>query len=228
MACLIAEPVMGVGGFITPPKEYFQEVVPIVRKYGGLFIADEVQTGWGRTGGRWNGIEHFGVVPDVLTYAKGLANGAPIGVTLARAEVADQFKALTIATFGGNPVSMAAGLATIGVIEEEKLLANCETVGAQLRGRLVELAEKYPAIGDVRGLGLMQAIELVKDRQSKEPDAAVTGRFLEACRREGLLVGKGGLYGNAVRIAPPMTATKGDVDEAAKLMDRALSSAVRA
>ncbi len=228
VACLIAEPVMGVGGFITPPKEYFQEVVPIVRKYGGLFIADEVQTGWGRTGGRWNGIEHFGVVPDVLTYAKGLANGAPIGVTLARAEVADQFKALTIATFGGNPVSMAAGLATIGVIEEEKLLANCETVGAQLRGRLVELAEKYPAIGDVRGLGLMQAIELVKDRQSKEPDAAVTGRFLEACRREGLLVGKGGLYGNAVRIAPPMTATKGDVDEAAKLMDRALSSAVRA
>ncbi|MHB1846114.1 MAG: aspartate aminotransferase family protein [Deltaproteobacteria bacterium] len=225
VACLIAEPILGVGGFITPPKEYFQEVVPIVRKYGGLFIADEVQTGWGRTGGRWNGIEHYGVVPDILTYAKGLANGAPIGATVARADVADQFKGLTIATFGGNPVSMAAAMATIGVIEEERLLQNSETVGAHLRGRLNELAEKHPAIGDVRGMGLMQALELVRDRKTKEPDAAVTGRFLEACRREGLLVGKGGLYGNTIRIAPPMIATKGDVDEAAKLMDKAMTSA---
>ena len=225
IACLIAEPVMGVGGFITPPKEYFQEVVPIVRKYGGLFIADEVQTGWGRTGGVWNGIEHFGVVPDILTYAKGLANGAPIGATVARAEIADQFKGLTIATFGGNPVSMAAALGTLAVIEEEKLLANVETVGAHLRGRLNELAEKHPVIGDVRGLGLMQALELVRDRKTKEPDMAVTGRFLEACRRQGLLVGKGGLYGNTIRLAPPMVATQGDVDDAAKLMDAAMTEA---
>ncbi len=225
IACLVAEPIMGVGGFITPPREYFQELVPIVRRYGGLFIADEVQTGWGRTGGHWNGIEHWGVVPDMLTYAKGLANGAPIGATLARAEVADGFKGLTLATFGGNPVSMAAALATIEVIEEERLLVNVETVGAHLRGRLGELAEKHRAIGDVRGMGLMQAIELVRDRRTKEPDAAVTARFLEATRRAGLLIGKGGLYGNSVRIAPPMTATKNDVDEAAKLMDCALSEA---
>jgi 4-aminobutyrate aminotransferase len=228
VACLIAEPIMGVGGFITPPKEYFQEVVPIVRKYGGLFIADEVQTGWGRTGGKWNGIEHWGVVPDMLTYAKGLANGAPIGVTLAKAEIADAFKGLTIATFGGNPVSMTAALATIEVIEEEKLLANVETVGNHLRGRLVELQEKYPVIGDVRGLGLMQALELVKDRKSKEPDMAVTNRFMEATRRAGLLVGKGGLYGNTIRIAPPMVATKGDVDEAAKLLDKSMAEATAA
>ncbi|HUB10206.1 MAG TPA: aspartate aminotransferase family protein [Myxococcales bacterium] len=225
VACLIAEPVLGVGGFIVPPKEYFSEVVPIVRKYGGLFIADEVQTGWGRTGGKWNGIEHWGVVPDMLTYAKGLANGSPIGVTLAKAEVADAFKGLTIATFGGNPVTMAAALATIEVIEKEKLLENTEKVGAHLHGKLTELAEKHPAIGDVRGLGLMRALELVKDRKSKEPDMALTGRFLEATRRAGLLVGKGGLYGNTVRIAPPMVATKNDVDEAAKLLDKALSEA---
>ena len=225
VACLIAEPVLGVGGFIVPPKEYFSEVVPIVRKYGGLFIADEVQTGWGRTGGKWNGIEHWGVVPDMLTYAKGLANGSPVGATLAKAEVADAFKGLTIATFGGNPVTMAAALATIEVIEQEKLLESTEKVGAYLRSRLNELAEKHPVIGDVRGLGLMQALELVKDRKSKEPDMAVTNRFLEATRRAGLLVGKGGLYGNTVRIAPPMIATKNDVDEAAKLMDRAMSEA---
>ncbi len=228
VACLIAEPIMGVGGFITPPKEYFQEVVPIVRKYGGLFIADEVQTGWGRTGGKWNGIEHWGVVPDMLTYAKGLANGAPIGATLAKAEIADAFKGLTIATFGGNPVSMTAALATIEVIEEEKLLSNVETVGNHLRGRLNELQEKYPIIGDVRGMGLMQALELVKDRKSKEPDMAVTSRFMEATRRAGLLVGKGGLYGNTIRVAPPMVATKGDVDEAAKLMDKAMAEATAA
>ena len=225
VACLIAEPVLGVGGFIVPPKEYFSEVVPIVRKYGGLFIADEVQTGWGRTGGKWNGIEHWGVVPDMLTYAKGLANGSPVGATLAKAEVADASKGLTIATFGGNPVTMAAALATIEVIEQEKLLESTEKVGAYLRSRLNELAEKHPVIGDVRGLGLMQALELVKDRKSKEPDMAVTNRFLEATRRAGLLVGKGGLYGNTVRIAPPMIATKNDVDEAAKLMDRAMSEA---
>ncbi|MHB8420509.1 MAG: aspartate aminotransferase family protein [Myxococcales bacterium] len=225
VACLIAEPILGVGGFIVPPKEYFQEVVPIVRKYGGLFIADEVQTGWGRTGGKWNGIEHWGVSPDVLTYAKGLANGAPIGVTLARAELADAFKGLTIATFGGNPVSMAAALATIEVIEREQLLENTATVGAHLRGKLDELAEKHPAIGDVRGMGLMQALELVRDRKTKEPDMAVTARFMEATRKAGLLVGKGGLYGNTVRIAPPMVASKNDVDEAAKLMDRALTEA---
>ncbi len=228
IACLIAEPIMGVGGFITPPKEYFQELVPIVRKYGGLFIADEVQTGWGRTGGRWNGIEHWGVAPDMLTYAKGLANGAPIGATLARAEIADAFKGLTIATFGGNPVSMAAALATIEVIEEQKLLSNVEAVGAHLRGRLEELADKHRVIGDVRGMGLMQALELVRDRKTKEPDMAVTARFLEATRRAGLLVGKGGLYGNTVRVAPPMTATKNDVDAAVGMMDQAMAAATAA
>ena len=123
---------------------------------------------------------------------------------------------------------MTAALATLEVIEEEKLLANVETVGNHLRGRLVELQEKYPVIGDVRGMGLMQALELVKDCKSKEPDMAVTSRFMEATRRAGLLVGKGGLYGNTIRVAPPMVATKGDVDEAAKLMDKAMGEATAA
>ena len=224
VAAFLAEPVMGVGGFITPPKEYFEVAVPIVRKYGGLFIADEVQTGFGRTGGKWWGVEHFGVTPDIMTMAKGMANGAPIGATAARSEIADTFKSLSIATFGGNPVSMAASLATLEVIEKEKLLQNSATVGAHLRAGLEALQQKFPAIGDVRGMGLMQAIELVKDRATKEPDPAGAGRLMEETKKRSLLVGKGGLYGNVMRIAPPMIATKGDVDEALRALGESLAA----
>ncbi len=223
VAALIAEPIQGSGGFITPPKEYFQIVVDIVRQHGGLFISDEVQTGWGRTG-KWFGIENWGVTPEVMTFAKGLGNGLPIGATLATPEVAKSLKFLTLSTFGGNPVTNAAAKAVIDFVEEENLLANCETVGAHLREKLLELQQKYPLIGDVRGMGLMQALELVKDRETKEYAPQETTRVMDSARREGLLIGKGGLHGNVLRISPPMNVSKADVDEFARLLDRAFAA----
>ncbi len=219
VAAFIAEPIQGVGGFITPPPEYFPIVADIVRQYGGIFISDEVQTGFGRTGGKWFGIEHWGVEPDVITCAKGIANGAPMGATVATAEVADSFEGSTISTFGGNPVSCAAALATIEVIEEENLASNAQVVGSYLRERLEELKEKYPLVGDVRGMGLMQGVELV--REQKEPAAEEILQVFEATRRRGLLIGKGGLYGNVIRIAPPLNIARADVDEAVRILDEA-------
>src|SRR5580704_5652470 len=167
IAGFIAEPIQGVGGFITPPREYFGIVADIIRRYGGIFISDEVQTAWGRTGGKWFGIEQYGVTPDVITSAKGLGNGCPIGVTVATPEVADSLTGLTISTFGGNPVTTTAAKAVLDLIDEENLLANAEETGAYLRGKLEELQVKHKVVGDVRGMGLMQAIELVEDRQTK-------------------------------------------------------------
>ena len=221
VAALIAEPIQGVGGFITPPPEYFPIVVDIVRQYGGIFICDEVQTGLGRTGEKWFGIEHWGVEPDIITCAKGIANGAPMGATVATAEVADSFEGLTIATFGGNPVSCAAALATIEVIEEENLASNAQVVGGYLREKLEELKEKYPLVGDVRGMGLMQGVELV--REGKEPAVEEILQVFEATRRRGLLIGKGGLYGNVIRIAPPLNIAEADVDEAVRILDEAFA-----
>src|SRR6266702_3932197 len=156
IAAFLAEPIQGAGGFITPPKEYFKIVFNIVKKYGGLFISDEVQTGFGRTGKKWFGIEHWEVEPDIITSAKGMANGAPVGCTITRPEIADAYKGLTISTFGGNPVTAVAARATIEVIEEEKLLENTDQVGGYFRQKLEGLKEKHPLIGDVRGMGLMQ------------------------------------------------------------------------
>ncbi|MDH7485339.1 MAG: aspartate aminotransferase family protein [Anaerolineae bacterium] len=221
VAAFIAEPIQGVGGFITPPPEYFQIVVDIVRRYGGIFICDEVQTGFGRTGGKWFGIEHWGVEPEIITCAKGIANGAPMGVTIAMPEVADSFRGLTISTFGGNPVSCAAALATIEVMEEETVRQNAQVVGDYLREKLEELKEKYPLVGDVRGMGLMQGVELV--REGKEPARQEIARVFEATRRRGLLIGKGGLYGNVIRLAPPLTISKADVDEAVRILDEAFA-----
>src|ERR1017187_9962716 len=169
IAAFIAEPIQGVGGFITPPPEYFKIVFNAVKKYGGLFISDEVQTGFGRTGKKWFGIEHWEVTPDIMTCAKGMANGTPIGATITTKELAASFQGLTISTFGGNPVTSVAAKATIEFIEEEKLLENSETMGNYFRGKLDELQQKYPVIGEVRGKGLMLALELVKDRATKEP-----------------------------------------------------------
>ncbi len=213
IAGFIAEPIQGVGGFITPPKEYFGIVAGIVKKYGGVFISDEVQTAWGRTGGKWFGIEHWGVTPDIMTSAKGLGNGSPIGLTVAKPEVADALKGLTISTFGGNPVSTTAAKAVIDFIDDQNLLINAAEVGHYLRGRLLELQEKHPLIGEVRGMGLMQAIELVEDRQSKKPATAETLAVIEAARESGILVGRGGFFGNVLRITPPLNIAKSDVDQ---------------
>src|SRR5205085_5192745 len=198
IAAFMAEPILGVGGFIVPPVGYFERAVEITKNHGGLFIADEVQTGWGRTGDKWFGIEHWNVEPDIITSAKGMGNGVPIGMTTATPEVADKYPGLTFSTFGGNPVSMAAALAVIKVIEDDDLKRNAAEVGAYFRERLEGLKEKYPVIGDVRGMGLMQAVELVRDRETKEPDPHSVLKVFEETKRRGVLIGKGGLYGNVI------------------------------
>src|SRR5579872_2400090 len=224
IAGFIGEPIQGVGGFITPPKEYFPIVEKIVRNHGGIFISDEVQTGWGRTGGKWFGIEHWGVTPDVITGAKGLANGSPIGLTVAKPEVANAVKGLTISTFGGNPVTSTAAKAVIDFIEEKNLMQNCADTGAYLRGKLEELKDKHEIIGDVRGMGLLQAIELVEDRASKTPATTQTALAMEAARQNRLLLGKGGMYGNVLRVSPPMNVGRADVDQFIELLDKSLAS----
>jgi 4-aminobutyrate aminotransferase-like enzyme len=223
IAAFIAEPIQGVGGFITPPPEYFKIVFTAVKKYGGLFISDEVQTGFGRTGKYWFGIEHWEVTPDIITCAKGMGNGVPIGATVTTSELANSFQGLTISTFGGNPVTSVAARATIEVIEEENLLEHVDTVGGYFRKKLEALQEKYPLIGDVRGLGLMQGLELVKDRKTKEPATEATSQLLERTRENGLLVGKGGLYGNVIRLSPMLNIPKSDVDEAITLLDKSFA-----
>ena len=213
VAGLIAEPIQGVGGFITPPKEYFKIVTDIVHKYGGVFIADEVQTAWGRTGSKWFGIEHWDVVPDIITSAKGLANGMPIGVTIARPEVANAVKGLTISTFGGNPIATTAANAVLDYIEEQNILRNTEEVGAYLMNGLLDLKDKHQIIGDVRGKGLLLALELVEDRRSKAPATNATLQLMESARENRVMIGRGGLYGNVIRLSPPMNIGRGDVDE---------------
>ncbi|HEV3254252.1 MAG TPA: aspartate aminotransferase family protein [Candidatus Acidoferrales bacterium] len=223
IAAFIAEPIQGVGGFITPPPEYFKIVFKIVKKYGGLFIADEVQTGFGRTGRKWFGIEQWEVTPDIITCAKSMGNGVPVGATITTSELADKFQGLTISTFGGNPVTSVAARAVIEVIEEENLLENTYVVGGYFRKGLEGLQAKHPLIGDVRGMGMMQALELVKDRQTKEPAPEAAAQVLEKARNNGLLIGKGGLYGNVIRMAPPMNIAKADVDEGIRLLDKSFS-----
>jgi alanine-glyoxylate transaminase / (R)-3-amino-2-methylpropionate-pyruvate transaminase len=227
IAGFLAEPIQGVGGFITPPPEYFKIAVDIVRKYGGVFICDEVQTGFGRTGTHMFGIEHWGVEPDIMTMAKGIANGMPIAATIATPEIADSFKKLTISTFGGNPLSCTAANATLEVIESDNLAENSAQRGKQLRAGLEALKARYPSlIGDVRGKGLMQALELVVDEKGgdRTPNPAATLRLFEETKTRGLLIGKGGLYGNVVRISPPLNVTASEVDEAlAKLGDSFLA-----
>ena len=217
IAGFLAEPIQGVGGFVTPPKEYFEIAVGIIREHGGIFICDEVQTGFGRTGSKMFGIEHWGVEPDIMTMAKGVANGLPLGVTIATEEIAQAFQAMTISTFGGNPMSCVAASATIETIEKEDLAGNAERQGARLRAGLEELQRAHPKkIGDVRGMGLMQALELVVDETAgdRTPDAEITARLFEETKRRGLLIGKGGLYGNVIRISPPLTVGEAEIDEA--------------
>jgi 4-aminobutyrate aminotransferase-like enzyme len=224
VAGIIAEVIIGSGGIIVPPKEYFGIVAESVRKAGGLFIADEVQTGFGRTGTMF-GIEHYGVVPDVMTFAKGMANGTPIGCTATTGAIAASLKPISFSTFGGNPVSAAAAHATLRVLESQRLPDNARIEGERLQEGLQELQRKHPAIGDVRGLGLMQGIEVVGD--GKTPDAPMVNRLLEETRRRGVLIGKGGLWNNVLRIAPPLIATRAHIDELIATLDGAFADAAR-
>jgi len=221
IAAFMAEPIQGAGGFIVPPADYFKRVLPIVREAGGVFISDEVQTGWGRTGGKWFGIEQWGVEPDIMTFAKGMGNGSPIGCTIATPEIADALGGLTFSTFGGNPVTMAATLATIEYMEAHDVPSNCAVQGARMAEKLGEFAAEFPIIGEARGMGLMQALEIVK-AGGIEPDAARTAAFVDTCKDMGLLLGKGGLYGNVVRIAPHLNVAAEDMDAAMDIIGRAL------
>jgi alanine-glyoxylate transaminase/(R)-3-amino-2-methylpropionate-pyruvate transaminase len=223
VAGFIAEPVQGVGGVTYGAPNYLAEAYAVVREHGGLCIADEVQTGFGRTGEHFWGFQHFGVVPDVVTMAKGIGNGMPLAAVTTRREVAEALaQRLHFNTFGGNPVSTAAGLAVLDVIEQEHLQDNARVVGARLKRGLQRLADRHALVGDVRGLGLMLGVELVRDRTTKEPAGTETLEALEWLREFGVLAGKGGLAGNVLRIKPPLCITAEDADFAVDALDHAL------
>ncbi len=221
VAGIIVEPIMGVGGFITPPEGWLKVATDIVRKYGGVFICDEVQTGFGRTGGKMWGVEHEGVRPDVMTMAKGIANGYPISAVVTTAAIADAWKGGNISTFGGNPISSTAANATIDQIVDDRLVENAAAMGKILREGLEALKAKYTIMGDVRGRGLMQGVELVKDEKAgdRTPGVEATLRIFEETKKRGLLLGRGGLNGNVLRVSPSLVVGKADVAEALEILD---------
>jgi alanine-glyoxylate transaminase / (R)-3-amino-2-methylpropionate-pyruvate transaminase len=226
VAAFIAEPIQGVGGVTMGARNYLREAYAVVREHGGLCIADEVQSGFGRTGEHYWGFEHYGVVPDFVTMAKGLGNGTPIGAVTTRMEIAQTLaQRIHFNTFGGNPVSTAAALAVLEVIDEEHVQENARVLGARFKTGLGKLQRAHALIGDVRGMGLMLGVELVRDRATKEPAKGAALDVLEAARELGVLLGKGGLDGNVLRIKPPMCITAADVDFALDVLDQAFSAA---
>jgi 4-aminobutyrate aminotransferase len=212
VACMIAEPIQGVGGFVTPPDGLFGAMKDVLDEHGILFITDEVQTGWGRTGDHFWGYQAHGITPDVLTFAKGLGNGLAIAGVVASADLMDSLPANSISTFGGNPLSTAGALANLDYVLRHDLQTNASKVGRHLRNRIDGLGERSEIIGEVRGKGLMIGVELVEPG-SRRPDAPSAARVMEEARRQGLLIGKGGMYGNVLRIAPPMSLTEEEADE---------------
>jgi 4-aminobutyrate aminotransferase-like enzyme len=221
-AAFLAETIQGAGGFVAPPPGYHQRVAEIIRGYGGLLIIDEVQAGFGRTG-MWFGIQHWDVVPDIMVMAKGIAGGMPVGATITTDEIAESWKSKTISTFGGNPICMAAMAETLAVMVEEDVPLNAQTRGGQLRAGLIALAEDFHWIGDVRGMGLMMAIELVKDRGTKEPDSTRTASLMEETKAEGLLLGKAGLRDNVLRFGPSLLVTEEEVEDCLGRLRKACS-----
>jgi len=224
IAAFIAEPIQGVGGFITPPSEFFPLVYEIVKKYGGVTIADEVQGGWGRTGTHMFSIQHWNVEPDIMVFAKGLANGLAAGAFIARSEIADAYKGPNISTFGGNPIAMVGAMANLDYIREHDLVGNAERMGKLLRDGLAELEKKHRSIGEVRGKGLMVGVELVRDRKTKEPAVTETARVMELCKDDGVLIGRGGFHNNVLRLTPPLVIDADDVQRALRTLDRACTA----
>lgn len=225
VACMIVEPIQGVGGFATPPDGLFGEFKKVLDEYGILLVSDEVQTGWGRTGEHFWGIQAHGVVPDAITFAKGLGNGLAIGGVIARADLMDCLGANSISTFGGNPLATAGALASLNYLLEHDLQANAADLGARLLDGLRAVARAHPVVGDVRGKGLMIALELVGPDGTPHPAAAAA--LLEETRERGLLVGKGGLYGNVIRLAPPMTLTRAEADEALEILTQSIEAVAK-
>ncbi len=223
IAALIVEPILGVGGFVDGPKEYFKIAYETCKKYGGLYISDEVQTGIGRCGETFFEIENLGVTPDIITMAKGLGNGAPIGGVVMKSEIAQSLAGkLHFNTFGGDPYQTMQAALTLDIIDEEKLMQNAREVGGFLREGLLSLKYKHAKLGDVRGRGLLLGMELVKDKESKAYGTEETAKFLEEARERGLLVGKGGLFGNVVRIAPPLSFSLAEAQRVLAITDEIL------
>jgi 4-aminobutyrate aminotransferase/(S)-3-amino-2-methylpropionate transaminase len=223
VAAFIAEPVMGEGGILVPPARYFTYVKEVLDRHGILFIADEVQSGFGRTGTLF-AVEHFGVVPDIMVLAKGIADGFPLSATIARADIADALRpGEHLSTFGGNPVSCAAALANIDVMFDEDLPGQARRKGEYVLGQLREMAAEHPAIGEVRGVGLMIGVELVTDRATRQPAAAQAARIRALCREAGILIGVGGIDGNVLRIQPPLVISETDLDLTLNVIERAIA-----
>ena len=224
VAAFLAEPIQGVGGVTYGASNYLKEAYAVVREHGGLCIADEVQTGFGRTGDHYWGFQNWDVVPDFVTMAKGLGNGAPIGAVTTRMEIAKPLaQRIHFNTYANNPVSMAAGLAVLDIIDDDGLQQNCKVLGTKFKAGLQKLAATHKLIGDVRGMGLMLGMELVSDRGTKTPAKQETLDLMEAMRELNVLVGKGGIDGNVLRIKPPMCITAADVDYALDAFDAALT-----
>lgn len=221
VACLIAEPITGVGGFGTPPDGLFGAFQKVLKERGILFISDEVQTGWGRTGENFWGYQAHGVEPDIITFAKGLGNGLAIGGLVARADVMNCFKANSLATFGGNPLSTRGALAALNYLKRRDLQKNALERGRELREGLERIASRSKTIGDVRGKGLMQGVEFVEPG-AKKPNAAASLALLEETKSRGLLIGRGGLYANTNRIAPPLTITRDEVREGLEIIEASM------
>ncbi|MEX1038282.1 MAG: aspartate aminotransferase family protein [Acidimicrobiia bacterium] len=224
VAAMIAEPIQGVGGFATPPDGFFGAMKEVLDEQGGLFISDEVQTGWGRTGEHFWGYQAHGITPDLLTFAKGLGNGLAIAGVVGKPEIIDCLSANSISTFGGNPLSTAGALANLEYLLSNDLQTNAYKVGQRLKSGIVDIQSRYPMIGDVRGKGLMIGVEFVR-QGGKEPDATTTSGVMEAAKSNGLLIGKGGLYGNTLRIAPPLSLTEDEADEGLDLLESAIANA---
>jgi alanine-glyoxylate transaminase/(R)-3-amino-2-methylpropionate-pyruvate transaminase len=225
IAAFIAEPIQGVGGTTMPHVSYFAKAYEIARRHGGLCIADEVQTGFGRTGEHYWGFQNFGVTPDIVTMAKGIGNGVPLAAVTTRAEIAQKLaQRIHFNTIGGNPVSMAQGLAVMETIDEDGLQANAKRVGGIIMEGLLRLKERHRLIGDVRGKGLMLGIELVRDRATKEPASKETMELVERAREHGVLLGKGGLNGSVIRLKPPMCITAEDAKFLLDVLDKSLTA----
>ena len=224
MAAIFVEPIQGEGGYLPAPRVFMHELRRIADRHGILLVADEVQSGVGRSG-KWWAIEHTGVSPDMVCIAKGIASGMPLGITLTRAEIMDWVPGSHASTFGGNPVSIAAAMATLDVIEREDLLRNSESVGSYMLARLSNWPEKHPLVGDVRGRGLMLAVELVADKQTKQPAPRERDRVIELAFERGvLLLGCGP---STIRIAPPLITTKEQADVALDVLEESLALAAK-
>jgi 4-aminobutyrate aminotransferase/(S)-3-amino-2-methylpropionate transaminase len=224
IACLVVEPVQGEGGFVIPAPGFLPRLAEYCRDHRILFVADEVQTGFGRTG-RWFGIEHEGIVPDLVTTAKSLAGGLPLGGVTGRADVMESVHVGGIGgTFGGNPLACAAALAVLETIEGDGLLDRAQRLGQLMTARLRDMAERWELIGEVRGRGAMVAMELVEDRDSKVPAKAATGRLVEECYQQGVVILKAGTYDNVIRLLPPLTIEEDLLAEGLDVVEKALAT----